>query len=467
MRPNSRHPDTKLQQLQSTLIQTQHQVHETRFQMQQAELAALRETDRRRQDQMVETLRVIRDMRREMSDMQAELLALREQQRRARQPGPEARIPDHQDASRDADSHIQSDNKRKADDSSRNNHGHQQQPFKRQNVAKVYNMGTGERKPYGGSLPKSTGNTNVANTQKGNGAAPKEMVVLSMEHQGISREIVLKLKIKTEEMIMHKAVLCSWNEREKKGKCTRKPDANVVTELGSFDVIIVLGLVKKMSRRDRKSDEKLVQIPLWENETLKFDFFVANESAPILALLEGSEDFVVYCDASHKGLGDVLMQREKVSAYGSRQLKVYEKNYTTHDLELGRSFQKALGTDISMSTVYHSETDGQSERTIQTLEDMLRACVIDFGKGLTSRIGTVRIAGKRNPDMSDLSRVSKSWESSTGIELPQSRNPCYNNKLQFVEEPVEIMEREIKRLKQSRIPLVKVHWNSRRGPEFT
>ncbi|GJZ49274.1 hypothetical protein Tco_0603464 [Tanacetum coccineum] len=94
----------------------------------------------------------------------------------------------------------QSDNKRKADDSSRDNHGHQQQPFKRQNVAKVYNMGIGERKPYGGSLPKchlhhngsctqryhkcnkvghfarncrSTGNTNVANTQKGNGAAPK------------------------------------------------------------------------------------------------------------------------------------------------------------------------------------------------------------------------------------------------------------------------------------------------------
>ncbi|GJS30786.1 hypothetical protein Tco_0491406 [Tanacetum coccineum] len=93
-------------QLQSTLIQTQHQVHETHFQMQQAELAALRETDHRRQDQMVETLRVIRDMRREMSDMQAELLALREQQRRARQPGPEARIPDHQDASGDADSHI-------------------------------------------------------------------------------------------------------------------------------------------------------------------------------------------------------------------------------------------------------------------------------------------------------------------------------------------------------------------------
>ncbi|GKA55898.1 putative reverse transcriptase domain-containing protein [Tanacetum coccineum] len=58
-------------------------------------------------------------------------------------------------------------------------------------------------------------------------------------------------------------------------------------------------------------------------------------SAPILALPEGSEDFVVYCDASHKGLGVVLMQREKVIAYASRQLKVHEKNYTTHDLELG------------------------------------------------------------------------------------------------------------------------------------
>ncbi|GJT83172.1 hypothetical protein Tco_1057514 [Tanacetum coccineum] len=73
-------------QLQSTLIQTQHQVSETRFQMQQAEIAALRDSDHRRQAQMAETLRVMRDMRREMSDMQAELLAHREQQGRARQP---------------------------------------------------------------------------------------------------------------------------------------------------------------------------------------------------------------------------------------------------------------------------------------------------------------------------------------------------------------------------------------------
>nr|GEU49847.1 putative reverse transcriptase domain-containing protein [Tanacetum cinerariifolium] len=58
-------------------------------------------------------------------------------------------------------------------------------------------------------------------------------------------------------------------------------------------------------------------------------------NAPILALTEGIEKFVVYCNASHKGLGAVLMQKENVIAYASRQLKVHEKNYTTHDLKLG------------------------------------------------------------------------------------------------------------------------------------
>ncbi|GKA07551.1 putative reverse transcriptase domain-containing protein [Tanacetum coccineum] len=66
-------------------------------------------------------------------------------------------------------------------------------------------------------------------------------------------------------------------------------------------------------------------------QTLKNKLF----SAPILALPQGAENFVVYCDASHKGLGTVLMQNEKVIAYASRHLKIHEKNYTTYDLELG------------------------------------------------------------------------------------------------------------------------------------
>ncbi|GJZ42705.1 putative reverse transcriptase domain-containing protein [Tanacetum coccineum] len=66
-------------------------------------------------------------------------------------------------------------------------------------------------------------------------------------------------------------------------------------------------------------------------QTLKLKLY----SAPILSLPEGSEDFVVYCDASLKGFGAVLMQREKVIAYASRQLRKNEENYTTHDLELG------------------------------------------------------------------------------------------------------------------------------------
>ncbi|GJT55165.1 putative reverse transcriptase domain-containing protein [Tanacetum coccineum] len=177
-------------------------------------------------------------------------------------------------------------------------------------------------------------------------------------------------------------------------------------------------------------------------------------NVPILALLEGSKDFVVYCDASGLGLGCMLMQRGKVIAYASRQLKINGKNYNTHDLELGaassikdkilpaqeeasdepaemqrgmdelmerrsdgaldrtssghaaiwvivdrltksaqflpmcedykmnrfwRSMQEALGIRLDMSTAYHPQTDGQSERTIKNLEDMLRACVLDFG----------------------------------------------------------------------------------------
>nr|GFB48283.1 putative reverse transcriptase domain-containing protein [Tanacetum cinerariifolium] len=84
-------------------------------------------------------------------------------------------------------------------------------------------------------------------------------------------------------------------------------------------------------------------------------------SAPILDLPEGSEDFIVYGDASNKGLGVVLMQSEKVISYALRQLKIHEKNYTTHDLELGavvfalKSWRHYLyGTKCTLFTDYKS-----------------------------------------------------------------------------------------------------------------
>ncbi|GJT17244.1 putative reverse transcriptase domain-containing protein [Tanacetum coccineum] len=156
----------------------------------------------------------------------------------------------------------QSDNKRRADDSSRNNHGHQQQPFKRQNVAKVYNMGTGERKPYGGSLPKcnkchlhhngpctqrchkcnkighfardcrNTSNTNVANTQKGNGTTPKGNGCFECGAPGHFKRDCPKLKNKDGGNGNAQGWVYAVGNAEKRGNAPGNPDANVVT--GTF-----------------------------------------------------------------------------------------------------------------------------------------------------------------------------------------------------------------------------------------
>nr|GEY91956.1 putative reverse transcriptase domain-containing protein [Tanacetum cinerariifolium] len=253
---------------------------------------------------------------------------------------------------------------------------------------------------------------------------------------------------------------------------------------------------------------------------------------------------------------------------------------------------EALGTRLDMSTAYHPETDGQSERTIQTLEDMLRACVIDFGgswdrhlplaefsynnsyhvsikaapfealygrkcRSLVgwSEVGDSQLTGleliretnektvqiknrlltarSRQKSYADVRRrplefnigdkvmlkVSP-WKGvirfgkhgklsprfirpfkilerigpvAYRLELPRELQGIHNtfhvsnlkkclsdeslsipldevqldDKLHFIEEPAKIMDREVKRLKQSRIPIVKVRWNSHRGPEYT
>ncbi|GJV79641.1 putative reverse transcriptase domain-containing protein [Tanacetum coccineum] len=109
-------------------------------------------------------------------------------------------------------------------------------------------------------------------------------------------------------------------------------------------VIVFIDDILIYSKNKKEHEEHLKTIlELLKNEELytkfsKCEFWIPKHklcSAPILALPQGAKNFIVYYDASHKGLGAVLMQNEKVIAYASRQLKIHEKNYTTHDLELG------------------------------------------------------------------------------------------------------------------------------------
>ncbi|GJV74856.1 putative reverse transcriptase domain-containing protein [Tanacetum coccineum] len=135
------------------------------------------------------------------------------------------------------------------------------------------------------------------------------------------------------------------------------PGAILVTKspyrLAPYETEELLGQLKELQDKDgiHVDPGKIEVVKNWEAprtpfECKTFDWGEVQErafqtlkeklcNAPILALPKGPKDFVVYCDASSLGLGCVLMQKGKVIAYASRQLKIHEKNYTTHDLELG------------------------------------------------------------------------------------------------------------------------------------
>ncbi|GJR22705.1 putative reverse transcriptase domain-containing protein [Tanacetum coccineum] len=124
-------------------------------------------------------------------------------------------------------------------------------------------------------------------------------------------------------------------------------------------------------------------------------------SAPILALPEGIKNFIVYCEVSHKGLGVVLMQNEKVIAYASRQLKIHEKNYTSHDLDLQHILdQKELNmrqcrclellSDYDCEIRYHLRKENVVADALSRKERIkplrVRALVITIGLDLPKKI---------------------------------------------------------------------------------
>ncbi|GJW47418.1 putative reverse transcriptase domain-containing protein [Tanacetum coccineum] len=137
-----------------------------------------------------------------------------------------------------------------------------------------------------------------------------------------------------------------------------------------------------------KTPTKIRQfLSLAEKEEADFQTLKQNlYSALILALPEGSENFVVYCDASHKGLGTILMQKEKVIAFASRKLKTHEKNYTTHDLGLGAL---VLPKDVETLSIQHEERrmwcrcielKGEDQATTSSsLSDDYRIWIMCFG----------------------------------------------------------------------------------------
>nr|GEV28907.1 putative reverse transcriptase domain-containing protein [Tanacetum cinerariifolium] len=253
-------------------------------------------------------------------------------------------------------------------------------------------------------------------------------------------------------------------------------------------------------------------------------------------------------------VADALSQKERIKPLRVRSLvmtlhprlpsqileaqteAIKEENIEAENLRRrDKAFENALGTQLDMSAAYHLETDGQSERTIQTLKDMLRACIIDFRKAsfeelygrkcrstvCWAKVGDVQLTGPeiihettkkivqiRQHLQTARDRCHPIWNPryirpfkilkrvgpvAYKLELPGELRNVHNTfpisnlkkclsdeyivipmkelrldvKLNFVEEPVEIMDREVKQLRQSCIHIVKVRWNSKRGPKFT
>ncbi|GJY71933.1 putative reverse transcriptase domain-containing protein [Tanacetum coccineum] len=219
-------------------------------------------------------------------------------------------------------------------------------------------------------------------------------------------------------------------------------------------------------------------------------------------------------------------KQENVPLVGSEMDEAHASSYTRRlqEEKLARiNIYEIVARNGVPCTAYHPQMDGQSERAIQTLEGMLRACVIDYGGRWGVHLPLAELSynnsyhssiqyalfealyGRKLLIKEKFKAVRDRQRSYAGnrrkplefeayrLRLPEELNSVHDTfhvsnlkkcladanlhvplneikidkTLRFVEEPIEIIDREVKSLKRSRIPLVKVHWNSKRGPEFT
>ncbi|GJU21163.1 putative reverse transcriptase domain-containing protein [Tanacetum coccineum] len=264
------------------------------------------------------------------------------------------------------------------------------------------------------------------------------------------------------------------------------------------------------------------EIPMWKWERITMDFVTKLPKTStghdaiwvIVDRLTKSAHFIPIRATDSMETLTRLYIKEIVSRHGVPIFIISDRD-SHFTSRFWQSLQNALGTQLDMSTAYHPETDGQSERTIQTLEDMLRACVIDFGKGwdkhlplvefsynnsyhasikaapfealygrkcrspvcwaevgdsqltgpeiiqeTTEKIVQIRqrlqAARDRQRSYANVRRKPLEFQVGDRVMLKVSPQLQLNDKLNFVEEPVEVMDREIKQLKRIRIPIIKV-----------
>ncbi|GJZ07056.1 putative reverse transcriptase domain-containing protein [Tanacetum coccineum] len=207
---------------------------------------------------------------------------------------------------------------------------------KKKGVARAYTAGSNEKKGYAGNLP-------YYNKCKLHHKGPCIVKCEKYNKVGhMTRDCInVVAATATQRAPVTRGNKAGKKTDEARGKAyvpgggEANPDSNVVTSLAGYYRRFIKSF-SKITKPMTKLTQKSVKFDWSEKAEAAFQLLKQKLcSAPILSLPEGSENFMVYCDASHKGLGAILIQREKVIAYASRQLKIHEKNYTTHDLELG------------------------------------------------------------------------------------------------------------------------------------